>query len=226
MKRAREAYPEKYAAAIARKRARMATAPAVKAEVARQLRANSDIKYTDVSSNYANANTNTITSATVNLTRGTAGLDNFLGNHITPVGFQGKFTLTSASVGTFNVVRVLVFQWFDASVPTISGILQAYSPPLNTLSPPLVTNKNQMRVLYDKAFYMSPTASDATTTPTGLGGVTGKFYIPGNRLKKLKFNSGSNAVQDGGIYVAYLSDDATVPQPQGAAYHRLAFMDS
>lgn len=224
LKRARDAYPDKYAAAVARKKARLAT-PAVKAEVARQIRAASDLKYTDVSSGYANAPASgTIVSATSNLVRGTGGIDNFVGNTLKPTGFQGKFIFTTNNQN-FSNVRVIVFQWFDASVPTITGILQnGGSSPQCVLSPVLVTNKSQINVLYDRNWYMAPTAGDSSFI-AGQGGFTDKFYIPGSRLRRMKFNSGTSALQDGGIYVLYVTDDPTATFPQFAFYNRLSFMD-
>lgn len=208
------------------KRRKLASStPVIRAEVSRQIRAKGDIKYTDVSTSFTDiSSAGIIISATSNLVRGTAGIDNFLGNNLTPTGFSGKFIFTSAQQ-TFAVCRVLVFQWFDASVPTLSGILQnSISSPQVVLSPVLVTNKSQMKILWDQNYYISPPSADAGVV-FGQGGLAGKFYIPGSRLRKLKANSSTNAIQDGGIYVLYLSQDSTAAFPSFAMYNRLSFMD-
>lgn len=223
MKRARDAYPDKYAAAVARKRARRA-APAVKAEVARQIRTMSDVKFTDVYNNPSNCTSSgVISSATVNLVRGTAGIDNFQGNNIVPKGFTMRYTL-SANTQLYSVIRVMCFQWFDASVPTISGILQQTGAQQVTMSSISVTNKDQIRVLVDKCYYMNPQAGDNAGI-VGYGGVVDKFYIPGSRLRKLKFNPSTNAVQDGCIYTLFISDDSTATFPTFNFYSRLSFTD-
>lgn len=222
MKRAREAYPDKYAAAVARKKAR--SSPAVRAEVSRQLAAVSDKKYTDVTIGYTQIPAAGIVySGTNNLVRGNAGIDNFVGNNIVPQGFQMKYFFNTNNQ-TFAICRVLCVQWFDASVPTISGLLQNTATTAGVLSAPLVTNKSQMRVLYDKTHAFAPTSGDGVTP--GQGTVFGSFYIPGSRLRKMKFNSTTNTLQDGGIYTLLVSDDAVATYPLAAFYSRLAFIDA
>jgi len=204
----------------------MKAAPAavVTSTVRREMRKNADVKYTDVSALLSNITyTGSIVSATTNLVRGLAGIDNFQGNIITPVGFTGKFTFSSG-VNNNAVCRIMVFQWFDASVPTLAGILQNTTTGFATMSPVLVTNKSQIRVLFDRSYYVNVEAGGDTTS-IGNGGITSKFYIPGSRLKKIKYNSTTNAIQDGAIYTLYLTDDNTANFPQYAFYNRLSFTD-
>lgn len=225
MSKRRVALASSTSMALPAKRQRTDLNKTVEIAVAKQIRRNADIKYTDVSSGYANAPASgTIVSATSNLVRGTAGIDNFVGNTLKPTGFQGKFIFTTNNQN-FSNVCVMVFQWFDASVPTITGILQnGGNSPQCVLSPVLVTNKSQINVLYDRHWYMAPTAGDSSFI-AGQGGFTDKFYIPGSRLRRMKFNSGTSALQDGGIYVLYVTDDPTATFPQFAFYNRLSFMD-
>lgn len=222
MKRAREAYPDKYAAAVARKRARRGQ-PTVQAIVQKELRKKTDWKYTDHSANGSVSSTGTVTSLFANLTRGQLGIDNFLGNTVTPQGLLFKYYYTTNQ--TYNSCRILVFQWLDAATPVPAGILQSTATGYATISPTLVTNKEYIKVLYDKTHVIAPTAG-GDTTPIGLGTSDCiKVYIPGKRLRKVRFNSGTNVVQDGNIYVLAISDDAVISYPGLYWYSRITFSD-
>lgn len=227
MKRKRSAYTN-----MPYKKPRVARAmptPVVASTVRREMRKNMDVKYTDLSANFTTCDasaTSTLTSALVNLSRGTAGLNNFQGNDIDPVGFTCKYTcITSPLVAAqYGIVRAVAFQWFDASTPTLAGVLQVTTAGIGIHSPVLVTNKAQIRILYDSLHFISPNAGD-TAGIVAAGGATAKFYIPGSRLKKIRFNSGTGNVQDGAIYMMFLSDKAT-NTPSVAYYTRLSFTDA
>lgn len=228
MKRAREAYPEKYAAALARKRARTTASVAVKAEVARQLRQHADLLATDFYSAAFNVtDAGTVTSALSSLIRGDNGFNNFAGNQIIPTSFRLKFTTSIPGLSAvFNsTVRVMVVQWFDASVPTPTGLIQAVGGPQSTLSPPSTTNKDVMTVLHDKLYPLNPQSGNGTAQ--GLVNTSRQIYIPGKRLKPVKFNSTTTAIQDGGIYILYISSTAAAGSvfPAMVSYSRVTFTD-
>ena len=230
-KRARDAYPDKYAAAMARKRARLATGTDVqstRAIVRSEIKKGSDLKYTDHSlNNQAVTSSGTVFQCLQNLVRGDAGINNFDGNTVTPQGLTVKYCFNSNQ--SFNQVRVLCFQWLDASTPTLAGIVQNNTTNLGTLSPILITSREYIRVLYDKHHIMAPTAGVPDTTAVlsiyGLAVCSGQFFIPAKRMKKIRFNSGNNTVQDGNIYILLLSDDSAPTYPAVNLYSRLSFYD-
>lgn len=228
MKRAREAYPEKYAAALARKRARTTASVAVKAEVARQLRQHADLLATDLYTAAANVtDAGTVSSALGSLIRGDAGFNNFAGNQIIPTSYRLKFTVSIPNLAaSFNsTVRVMVVQWFDASVPTATGLLQAVGGVQSTLSPPSTTNKDIMSVLHDKLYSVNPMSGNGTAQ--GPFSLSRQIYVPGKRLRPTKFNSTTTAIQDGGIYMLAISSTAAAGTvfPAIVSYSRVTFTD-
>jgi len=194
--------------------------------VRNELRKNTDWLYTDISVTTTNVSSSgTITSLYGNLTRGDLGLDNFNGNIVKPQALRFKY-FWSSSAFPYNACRVLIFQWFDAATPTLSGILQTNATSIATVAPILVTNKQYIKVLYDKTVVVAPVSGDGSGGVLGAGH-EGAFdvYIPGKRLQQTKFNSGSNTVQDGNIYVLTLTDDSIGTYPQVTWYSRITFAD-
>lgn len=196
----------------------------VQAVVRKELRKKTDWRYTDVSSAAASvSSTGTITSLLGNLVRGDAGLDNFQGNEIKPQALLFQYYLTTQQ--TYNSMRVMIIQWFDAGTPVLSGILQNTTTSIATISPTLVTNKRYIKVLYDKTHILAPTAGgDATVLGYGTAEPV-KVYIPGKRLRAVKYNSSNNTVQDGNLYVIAVSDDSVPSYPGIWWYSRVTFSD-
>lgn len=210
------AYPDKYEAA---KRRRASTQQIVRSELKKQ----GDLKYADSTGLSQNmTSSGTFISCFNNLTRGTNGVNNFDGNTINPNGYTLKFTAQTTQ--TYNACRVMVFQWMDASTPALSGVLQYTATGTACVSPILVTNKNYIRVLYDKTFMMAPSASGDTTV-LGNGTFSDKVFIPGKRIRKVRYNSSTNVVQDGDIFLLYLSDDSLTAYPQITYVQRCSFYD-
>jgi len=196
----------------------------VSAVVRKELRKKTDWKYTDNTA-YVNSTTSgTITSCLANLVRGDLGLDNFNGNEIRPQALLVQYLMHTNQ--TWNTVRVLIIQWFDANPPTLGGILQNVTVPALTVSPTFITNKRYMKVLYDKTHMLAPSAG-GDTTPIGLGVIDPvKIYIPGKRLRSVKYNATTGNCQDGNIYIVHMSDDAFTSFPQILWYSRVTFSDS
>lgn len=193
--------------------------------VRRELRKKTDWKYTDNSSVVTNtSSTGAITSLLANLTRGDAGKDNFGGNTITPQAITFRYFWTSNQ--TYNSCRLIIFQWFDSSTPVVSGILETNATTTATLSPTLITNKQYIKVLYDETHIIAPSASgDTTVLGYGVSPCV-KVYIPGKRLKPIRYNSTANTVQDGNLYVLCISDDSLASYPAVSWYSRVTFSDN
>lgn len=193
--------------------------------VRNELRRRTDWKYCDHSSSgSAVSATGTITSLYANLVRGDAGYNNFNGNDIRPQAITFKYYC--ATTQTYNSFRVMVFQWFDAATPAVTGVLESNATGLGTISPVLITNKRYIKVLYDKTHVMAPTAGGDTTV-TGSGTVDAQtVYIPGKRLKPTRYNSTTNSCQDGNLYVLVISDDLAPSYPLIYWYSRVTFSDN
>lgn len=193
--------------------------------VKKELRKNIDWKYTDNSAVVTNvSSTGTITSLLANLIRGDAGKDNFGGNIVTPQAITIRYFWTSQQ--TYNAVRFMVFQWFDSGTPAVTGVIESNATTTGTLSPVLITNKQFIKVLYDETHVIAPTAG-GDTTPIGYGASPAiKIYIPGKRLKQVRYNSTTNVVQDGNLFCLAISDDSLPNYPQVSWYSRVTFSDN
>lgn len=192
--------------------------------VRKELRKKTDWKYSDLNSNSTNVTTTgAVISLFSNLIRGDLGINNFDGNIIKPQAITFKYFIHTNTVR--NAVRVMLFQWFDSANPVLAGILQNAGAITATLSPILITNKPYIKVLYDRTHQLAPTAGGDTTV-TGEG-VTDPVtvYIPGKRLKEVRYNSSTNTVQTGNLFLLIVSDDAVSPSPQINYYSRVTFSD-
>jgi len=194
--------------------------------VRKELRKKADWKYTDHSQATTNVtSTGAITSLLANLTRGDLGKDNFGGNQIMPQAITLKYYLHTSQV--YNSVRVMLFQWFDSATPAVTGIIESNATGIGTISPVLITNKSYIKVLYDQTHMMAPTAMDGAGNVGGYGHIQPvKVYIPGKKIKPVRFNSGTNVVQDGNIYILLISDDSLTAYPQTTWYSRVTFQDN
>lgn len=208
-----------------RKRARTTQSSAVTQVVRRELRKKTDWKYADTAQVAQNSNTTgTIASLLTNLVRGDAGLNNFEGNNIQPQAVFVKYYIHTSQVR--NAVRVMIFQWHDSVTPVPAGILQSLVAGLGPVAPTLITNKQYIKVLYDRSHQLAPTAGGDTTV---IGeGVTEPVtvYIPGKKLRKVTYQSGANVVQTGNLYIMHISDDLLAPSPQVTYYSRVTFSDN
>lgn len=197
----------------------------VQSVVRKELRKQTDWRFADDNQTaLAVYNTSSIRSVFTNLSRGDAGLNNFQGNDIRPQAILLKYYCDTAQA--FNTIRVMVIQWFDATTPVLSGILQNINTGTALVSPTLVTNKKYIKVLYDKTHMLAPMAGDNT-------GIYGNgiidpvtVYIPGKRLRPVRYNSTTNVVQDGNIYVIAVSDDTALGTVNLTYYSRVTFADS
>jgi len=205
-----------------RKRAR--TEASVATVVRKELRKKTDWKYADHALVAQNVlSTGTVQSLYQNLIRGDAGLNNFEGNIVRPQAVTLKYYCHTSEVR--NSVRVMIFQWFDSVTPVAAGILQSTALSLATVAPILVTNKGYIKVLYDHTHQFAPTAGGAAVLGEGVTDPV-TVYIPGKRLKETRYQSGANVVQDGNLYIFFISDDLVVPSPQITYFSRVTFSDN
>lgn len=197
-------------------------ASVARSEARKEVRKNQDWLFTDVSGSGGVSSTGTIVNLLNSANRGLNGLNGYSGNTINPAGLRLKYYWSTDQV--HNSVRVLLFQWFDATVPVLSGILQSITTGQATISPMSTTNLQYIKVLYDGHHLIAPTAADGGSV-FGSGTAHADVYIPGKRLKQIKYNSTSNVVQDGCLYMLLLSDDSVLNFPQCTYYSRLTFTD-
>ena len=196
--------------------------PAQQSEVARMLnsalRRNIETKVTYVTSpGFGVSLTSTIVSATTNMSRADQGVDGFTGNIIHPTAFRIRGSISTDQ--TFSTVRVLSFQFADASTPTMSTVLSQATDVRALHSPILWSNIHKIRVLYDETFALKPGTSGAYDNLIFDSG-----YIGG--LRDIEFASASTSVQMNGIFTLFVSDDSVVSYPQCVYVTELLYTDA
>lgn len=209
-----------------RKRARTDNSSgAVSAIVRKEMRKKVDWKYTDYLVNATNMySTGNFYSLVGNLTRGNEGFNNFEGNLIKPQGLTFKYFCHSSNIR--NAFRVMIIQWFDSTIPTLATLLQNSVSIGNALVSPInVSSKANVKVLYDRCHQIAPTAGGDTTVVGEAVTDPVSVYIPGKRLRPLKYTTGAVQVSDGCLYVFTVSDDAIAPAPQIIFNARITFSD-
>jgi hypothetical protein len=195
-----------------------------------------EYKVTDTVVNYLACTDSTGTalySALANLTRGTGVKDNFEGGKIFPVGLQikGRFYYDITNTQTAITCRLVIFQWYDNSTPTLAtGAQQIFETVTNNgalvHSPISITNRSNIRVLMDKTYVLKTLYTPGANVSDI---INFKKYIKGNRMSEVDFASGSATPQKGDIYICATYDpgalsDGTNP-PAFQASTRLTFLD-
>jgi len=195
----------------------------IRKEVIKELKSKADLKYTDRSALLGSvSSTGAVYNLTANLTRGDEGINNFSGNSIKPKGLTISYGVTTTQ--SYNFCRVMVIQWNDSGTPALTGIFSDTTIGMAPFSNIYVTNRKNIKVLYDKAFTIAPTANNGGTI-LGEGHFTDKFYIDGKRIKEITYQSNADTVQDSNLFLVAVSDDSVVSYPTITFFSRISFYD-
>lgn len=159
----------------------------------------------------------TVFSATTNLARSDDAVDSFTGNVIRPQRLRMRYSWSTNQ--DYSTVRLLCFQWFDAAVPSPSGLLQNIGVISAPFQPILWTNRTKIRVLYDRTHCLKPRVSAGYDAKAFSFDVTGGF-------SNMIFASGSTNPQMGGIYYLPISDDAVISYPLISFASELIYTDA
>lgn len=116
-------------------------------------------------------------------------------------------------------MRMICFQWADASIPTAAGILQITGTSSAPTSPYLWVNHHKVHVLYDKGYCLkNRNAGDAKFF---------QFVIKGDKMRTIQMQAAlPNAAQMYGLYFLTISDDGVVNYPQIQLFSSLRFTDA
>jgi len=211
------------------KRRRIAPTPEAKAlramktevRVARRPAQNAELKKT-----YED-HQNSITTAGImytcvnNLIRGNQALNQYVGDSVLPTSVRVNYNITQgplAGVGDgTNVVRIVLFQWMDASVPVLTGVLETGT----VWSTHRWENRDNIRVLADRFVTLAQRGS-ATDSYDNHGEM---IYVPSKKLMPIKFNN-AGAPQKGGIYMLVVSDSGIAPYPFFTAQVAVTYTDA
>jgi hypothetical protein len=160
----------------------------------------------------------TIVSATQNLVRGDASVNNCTGILIKPKSLELRY-IVSATTG-YNTFRVIVFRWKDSNAPLPSGVLNSTGSPFAPLSNLSWVNHRKIKVLHDTTMILYDHGA-------GVSAKTRSVMIdPGKAVIQLPLTGAGSTPQMDGIYVLLISDDALPPTPTVDIQWRLEFTDA
>lgn len=202
---------------LKRRKANTGSSITVAAQVQKAIRSAADKKYFQQHLGLTNVQTTgNLYTVTSGMIRGD-GASQYSGTSITPLYLRIRYGGTSSL--DYSAFRMIVFQWMDADIPVGTGILPGAGTSDGVLEFTRIENKPLMRVLYDKIIGTVP-QTDNVRQP-----FVGTVYIPGSKLRRMRFKTGSDAPQYGAIYMLFISDDSASPSPQIAWATELCFMD-
>jgi len=189
-----------------------------------------EIKVTDLNDNLGATTSLSMKNLTTNLIRGTAGLNNFIGNTITPKSLSIRWSISGCITNAFlpadawNVTRLIVFQWASETAPVGAEILQYDASGYAPFSSLGLNSRGKLRMLADlqKATFLQ-TADTGNNMTSNI--FTGKINIPGSKLLPIEFNQGTNTVIRNNVYLAGCSDSSISPSPLIVFSSRLTFYD-
>lgn len=121
------------------------------------------------------------------------------------------------SVGdTYNIVRLLVVQWFPATTPAVTDILLTNGSNDGVLSPYNHDSRFQFKVLYDRKIHVN----------TDMPNRSLKFRLYKNfRYRRIQYIGGGTTGQNK-IYIIKISDSGAAPNPTMANFGKLNFSDN
>lgn len=192
-------------------------------QVQRSLNKKTDYKITTIRDVAAVGvpNTGYMIDLLVNLTRGDQG-NQFEGMRIFPKSFQMRYQVEATDED--NYIRVIVFQWFDSSVPSATTILDGSF--IGTLLAPLAvrswTNKPLFKILHDDIFQLQNNPQKTA----GNGPLVAKHvYISGKRMRQIEFSTAGVTPTKGALYALFVSDSAAITHPELRTGAELIFSD-
>lgn len=159
-----------------------------------------------------------------NLSRGDNPVNQFQGGRIDPKYLRFRWNaIQTHNTQTTGQLRMIIFQWFDSTVPAPSGLLQTLDP-RSTL---FWDNRPNIQVLYDN--YMIAQAQTSPANDYVFFDPKGKqntVYIKGKKLSPVEFPRSSTIPHRGDLRCLLISDDTVgVTYLNFAAYFEVGFTE-
>lgn len=150
------------------------------------------------------------------LVRGDAAVDQYTGNLIRPTSLRMIGTVSTNQ--TFNSMRIVIFQWLDASNPVPAGVWQLIGSSNAPFSTPAWLNVHKVHVLYDHLIAIAPVAGSYAIE---------KFScFLTNCFRTVQMSNAGVNPQMAGIYCLAISDDGAPVYPQLLFNTELRFTDA
>lgn len=131
-----------------------------------------------------------------------------------------EFRYTWAGADATNIVRVILFRWYEnngSNPPTAAQILQASTNPISSINHDSIREK-KLHVFYDKTHYTSLNGPLA-------GGKVCHFSQKQMGRKSIAFDNAA-ITGEGLIYALFISDSLAATHPALNWYSRLEYKDA
>lgn len=157
----------------------------------------------------------------INVARGD-GPDEFIGDEITLTKLRLKWAVQA--IDQTNLIRCTIIQDVSGGgVPTVGTLYESAGTVNTPLSPFNLNYRNTYKVLYDEFFATAGNTTSGNSTNTSH--ISGDISIPMWKLRKISFQSSTNTVTAGGIYIVFVSDSSNISTPVGQYYSRIYYKD-
>lgn len=128
---------------------------------------------------------------------------------------------TGTGSDSFNVIRVMIVQWYPDTVPTLSDVmLLTSSGYLNVHSPYNHDKRFMFKVLHDRTLTVSANGYNIDYTK-----ISGNVMITNGFRRKLQVQGGST-VGNNKIYVVSVADSSVSPDPTLGFVSKINFSDN
>lgn len=138
------------------------------------------------------------------------GSEQRIGQQVTVKSLQVRYRLLYQD--TTNLMRVIIFRWFQQGTPSLSQILQ------DTVTVPWISPTNRLLSEFINVMYDNLVTLDATNNFQYVD----KIFIKKNM--NVTFDDAGNP-DYGHVYMLVLSDSAAIPHPTIEFYSRVRFTD-
>jgi hypothetical protein len=183
------------------------------------LRQNVEVKHAIASGSAGISRNGTIVSVTENLVRGDSSVDQATGTIIKPTYF--RFSANANTDQTFSTMRVMLFQWKDASFPAPSGIVNFTGTDRAPHGPVYWVNFRKIRILHDEVVALK------LRNASGQDNLIIKFSLNLSLEPiQLPLTGAGSVPQMNGLYLLFISDDAVANFPQLVWASELRYTDA
>jgi hypothetical protein len=198
--------------------------PQLQSQIARSinsaLKQNLETKTCDASGSDSISYNGTMTSVTKNLLRGDSSINECQGILIKPQKLVFRSNISSNQ--TFSTVRVLLFQWKDASAPLPSGVLTHTGSVLAPHGQWYWVNNRKVAVLHDQTLALTQRSSGGNDNKM----LSFEVNLVGVPAIQLPLTGAGLQPQMNGLYLLMISDDAITTYPVVNWTAQLTFTDA
>lgn len=155
------------------------------------------------------------------IARGTSDNSERIGDSINIKSLRLKWRTyigSGASPDNVNIVRCVIFQWYDCNVtPVVSDVLESVGAANSYMSQYKWDNKGRYRIIYDRTVSMSKAGTSNY--------VCTKLITRGFK-RQMRYDGALNTdIINNGLYILFISDSGTVDHPFASAELRLNYTD-